>query len=261
MSPKRQTARDRRASAGSATCVIVGGSSGLGRCLAERFAAGGYALVLVSSDQRDNRALASDLALRFGVQVAPVTMDLSERSLDLSALNGALSGLPPPSGLLLAAGMNRSDDAPGQSFESFEQVTLANFVNVCKIICRLLPAIDAAGEGFIIAFGSVAGSRGRTRNAAYGAAKRALQNYFESLRHSLGKSKIVAQFYVLGYLDTNLAFGQKTPISPASPRALAELVYRRRFDDFGSSYYPRFWQPLCAVVKLLPWFVFRRLSF
>ena len=35
------------------TCLVVGGSSGLGRSLAERFASAGYALALVSSDRRD----------------------------------------------------------------------------------------------------------------------------------------------------------------------------------------------------------------
>ncbi|MBC8022879.1 MAG: SDR family NAD(P)-dependent oxidoreductase, partial [Burkholderiales bacterium] len=51
------------------TILIVGGSSGLGRALAERFARAGHTLALVSSDVRDTEALAADLRLRHGVTV------------------------------------------------------------------------------------------------------------------------------------------------------------------------------------------------
>src|SRR5260370_17571015 len=77
------------------TCLIVGGSSGLGRSLAERFASAGYALALVSSDRRDIDALASDFGLRLGVPVATIAMDLSLEPLDLSELDRALSFRPP----------------------------------------------------------------------------------------------------------------------------------------------------------------------
>jgi NAD(P)-dependent dehydrogenase (short-subunit alcohol dehydrogenase family) len=104
-------------------------------------------------------------------------------------------------------------------------------------------------------------ARGRTRNAAYAAAKRALDAYFESLRHALAGTGVVVQFYVLGYLDTHLAFAHDTPLPRAAPDACAERVFRRRAVDFGRAYYPAYWRPLTAVLRLLPWFVFRRLSF
>jgi len=107
----------------------------------------------------------------------------------------------------------------------------------------------------------VAAVRGRSRNVAYSAAKRALQCYFESLRHALSDRQVEVQFYVLGYLDTNLAFGKRTPIRRASPIRLAEYIYRRRADSFGVKHYPAIWRPICAVVRWLPWSVFRRLQF
>ncbi len=58
------------------TYVIVGASSGLGRAIAEVFAAAGHNLVIVSSDRRDLLALASDLTIRNGVRVVSVEADL-----------------------------------------------------------------------------------------------------------------------------------------------------------------------------------------
>lgn len=245
----------------AATCLVVGGSSGLGRCLAERFAAAGHALVLVSSDARDTQAVAADLALRHRVAVRTVALDLAAPEIPLAAIDVALDALPPLTGVLLAAGMNRADDVPGQPPDAFAALTNANHANLCRIVDHCLPRLARSAEGLIVGFGSIAATRGRTRNAAYSAAKRALQSYFESLRHALAGSAVVVQFYVVGYLDTNLAFGQRTALPRASPRRFADVVYRRRRRDFGVGYHPRFWRPICIVLRALPWFVFRRLSF
>ena len=243
------------------TYMIVGGSSGLGRELAERFAQAGHALVLISSDLRDTRALASDLSLRYDVPVSSVQCDLANRAVDFQTIDSALDTLPPLAGLLLAAGMNRTEDQPGQPANALDSLTSANYTTLCKFIDHYLPRLRSASSGLIVGFGSIAATRGRTRNTAYSAAKRALTCYFESLRHSIGESKVTVQFYVLGYLDTNLAFAQPTLLPRASPRRLAERVYQRRLRDFGMSYYPTFWYPICAILRALPWFVYRRLSF
>lgn len=243
------------------TYLIVGGSTGLGRALAERFARAGHALLLVSSDLRDTRAVAADLALRYHVPVLPLLLDLAVPAVDFQSLDAALSDLPPLAGILLAAGMNSPDDQPGQPAKAMDALTSTNHTTICKIIDHYLPGLRAASSGLIVGFGSVAATRGRTRNAAYSAAKSALSCYFESLRHSTYASSVTVQFYVLGYLDTNLAFGQRLLLPPATPGRLADKVYRRRRRDFGVSYYPTFWYPICVIVRSLPWFAYRRLSF
>lgn len=245
----------------AATCLVVGGSSGLGRFLAARFASAGHSLVLVSSDVRDVSAMASDLALRHRVAVRAVALDLAAPEIPLSAIDAALDTLPPLAAVLLAAGMNRADDVPGQSPETLAALTNANHASLCRIVDHCLPRLTQTDSGLIVGFGSIAATRGRTRNAAYSAAKRALQSYFESLRHALAGTTTVAQFYIVGYLDTNLAFGQKTALPRASPQRFADVVYRRRRRDFGVGYHPGFWRPVCALLRALPWFIFRRLSF
>jgi short-subunit dehydrogenase len=242
------------------TCLVVGGSSGLGRALAERFAAGGYSVVLLSSDRRDLDALASDLKLRFGVGSAVLQTDLRKPHLDLDELDRVLAGLPPLSAVLAPAGMN-SDDDRAESGSAADALLRANFGSIGEIVRHCLPRLQAAPAGLVVGFGSVAAVRGRTRNAAYGAAKRALQSYFESLRHALAPSTVRVQFYVLGYLDTNLAFGKTAALTRASPVRLASAIYRQRLADPGVKYYPAIWRPVCTIVRLLPWFVFRRLQF
>lgn len=243
------------------TYLIVGCSAGLGRAIAERFARGGHALVLVSSDDRDTAALASDLKLRHGIAAVSACCDLAGADLDLGEIDRAMQGLPPLAGLIMVAGMNLPDDVPGQSPDAFDLLTRVNYTAPCAVIGHFLPVLRASPGALIVGIGSVAAARGRQRNAAYGAAKRALASFFESLRHSTRASGVLVQYYVAGYLDTNLAFSEKLSLAPASPRSLADRIYDRRHEDFGVSYFPRYWRPICAVLRLLPWVVFRRLSF
>ncbi|NUZ05173.1 SDR family NAD(P)-dependent oxidoreductase [Piscinibacter koreensis] len=243
------------------TCLVLGGSSGLGRQLAQRFAAAGYAVVLLSSDRRDLEALAADLRLRFGVGAAAVAMDLRKANLDLGELDLALEPLPPLTVVLAPAGMNADEDRADLAGTEQLAIERANFGSIRDIVVHCLPRLRSAPAGLVVGFGSVAAVRGRTRNATYAAAKRALQSYFESLRHALSTTSVRVQFYVLGYLDTNLAFGKTAPFTRASPERLAGYIYQHRSAAFGVKYHPAIWRPICMVVRLLPWSIFRRLRF
>ncbi len=243
------------------TIVVIGASSGLGRALAERFARAGHPLLLVARDRRDLEANAADFRLRWSTEVRTVALDLAQPQLPLAELDAALASLPPMTGLLLPAGGSAGHDEPGQPAAALEAITRVNYLSPCRIIDHCLPRLRAAGRGVIIGFGSVAATRGRSRNAAYAAAKRALESRFESLRHSLAGSGLIAQFYVLGYLDTNLSFGQRLRLPASPPARVAQTVYLRRERDFGRAHLPWFWAPVCVLVRALPWPVFRRLSF
>lgn len=94
------------------------------------------------------------------------------------------------------------------------------------------------GRGVIVGFGSVAAVRGRSYNMSYSAAKRALESYFESLRHALSERDIRVQFYVAGFLDTNLAYGVRTHLPKADPHRLADEVVRQLGKDIGMRYFP-----------------------
>ena len=103
--------------------------------------------------------------------------------------------------------------------------------------------------------------RGRGQNVVYSASKRALESYFESLRH-LGEPRgLTVVFYTLGYLDTGLAFGKTLLFPKADPARVAKRVRRELGRGRGGRYEPRWWAVPAAAVRRLPWFVFRRMRF
>jgi short-subunit dehydrogenase len=95
----------------------------------------------------------------------------------------------------------------------------------------------------------------------YAAAKRGLESYFESIRHRTSASGVRVQFYRLGYVDTQMSFGRKMPFPMVSPDQVARHVVRYLGRDLGLVHYPRFWFAIGAILKSLPWIIYRRLQF
>jgi short-subunit dehydrogenase len=142
-----------------------------------------------------------------------------------------------------------------------DRLVRINFLCAVSVVGRLLPRLLRQGRGVVAGFGSVAAIRGRGQNVVYAASKRALESYFESLRH-LGEPRgLSVVFYTLGYLDTGLAFGKRLLFPKADPARVAERVCRELGRESGGRYEPRWWGILAAGVRRLPWFVFRRLRF
>jgi short-subunit dehydrogenase len=237
--------------------LIVGASTGLGRALAEEYAGAGFDLVLVSRDQRDVEPLAAHLRIRFGIVAIALAADLARDNQYLVVVEDALAQVSPLRGLLLPIGASHLDDQIGLSDDLMMQIVNTNFLNPCRLLNLLLPRLRG---GEVVGFGSVASVRGRTRNAAYAASKSALLTYFESLRHWAAAEGVAVRFYIPGYLDTNLAFGQSLPFRAADTRILA----RRVRADTGltrTRYFPGYWRFIVSLLLLLPWSIYRRLRF
>jgi short-subunit dehydrogenase len=241
--------------------LILGASGGLGRALCYRLATDRQDLVIVASDDRDLRALKSDLEIRFGIQVRAVDADVSGSRDYIDRLKAAVGELGPLRGILFPIGAMASEDSGGLDPESAERLVRVNFLSVVDTVAVLLPSIRSSGGGAIVGFGSIAGARGRGANVVYSASKRALESYFESLRHLCARTGPIVQFYVVGYLDTSLAAGRTKLFPKASPGKLADRVARNLGRDFGSAHYPRFWRPVCFALRSMPWFLYKRMRF
>jgi len=242
------------------TAVVVGASAGLGRELAEALAAAGHDLFVVSSDVRDLEALASDLRIRHGVRVVVLALDLGGELGGLDRLKRAAAELGGPDALLLPIGWTAAADDATLGRDVAERLVRTNFLSVTAVVAELLPELRRRPRASIVGFGSVAASRARGTNMAYSASKRALQTWFEGLRHACAGTTVRVSFYVLGYLDTSLAFGRRTLLPRADPARLAERVVRDLGRLEGVLYYPRAWRLVGAALPLVPFFIFKRLK-
>ena len=101
-------------------------------------------------------------------------------------------------------------------------------------------------------FGSVSAYLGREVNSGYAASKRALESLFESLAVTNIKKNIKIQFYVLGYLESNMTFGKNLILPKGSTNELANIVYKNINKKYKKIYFPFWWGAISFILKILP---------
>lgn len=229
--------------------LIIGASSGLGRELAYKFGENKNNLIISSRDERDLEALKSDLENKFNIEVKSLAIDLtSEENIKKNLLlNPKL--LNSLDGILFPVGLMYDNDEVNLNLEKINDITKANFSSIAYIVSNYL---NLKKEGTIIGFGSVSGYLGRELNSYYAASKRALESYFESIGFKNKKNKFNIQFYILGYLETNLSFGKKLMLPKGSTTKLSETVYKNRNIKFKKLYFPVWWSVIIFFLKIIP---------
>lgn len=240
------------------TALVVGASSGLGRALASELARHKHDLLLVASDARDLEAIAADLALRHGIAVKTLALDLGRDANPGARILSALEGMAPLDALVLAAGQSRSDDDFSLDVAGIGQLLAINLHAPLTIAHALLPTLLET-RGVIVLFGSVAAVRGRGRNVVYAASKRGLVSFYESLRQRYRPRELRVQLYQLGFLATNLTYGMALPVAAADPVAVAKVVVDRLARRSGRWYLPRKFALIALVLRALPWSLYRRM--
>ena len=242
--------------------LIVGGSSGVGRALAESCARRGFDLRLVARDAIDLDAVAADCSIRHGIIAKTLALDLGDEAfraasliewlratggrvdyifLTAGAIDGADAGLPPETALL--------------------RLTRVNYLSLAQIMTAVAAEAPAFGLRTLLACSSIAVSAPRGRNMAYASAKSALTTFCLGMRHHFAAMGVRVQVYRLGYVDTSLTFGQELLLPVVSPAVVAERMCRDLDKDIGNVFFPGYWRWIVAALGLLPWSVYRRLKF
>jgi short-subunit dehydrogenase len=243
------------------SAVVVGASSGVGRALAGALARSGYALTVVARNARDLEATAADLRLRFDITCNTAVRDIGALDFDVDAFaqecaqaHGSVDCL------LVPAGANSMDDVAGNPAAIFPMAAV-NFLGPARLAAAFGRQMAEHGRGVIILFSSIAAAAPRSRNAAYSAAKAALEVYAKALRVELEPRGVRVIVIALGYVDTRLSFGMKLLFPVASPDAVAAFVMSRALHGGGKFHYPRFWWWITVILRHLPWGLYRRLKF
>jgi short-subunit dehydrogenase len=150
-------------------------------------------------------------------------------------------------------------DGLGTEPATIRELADANFLAAAEAVTKLWPAL-VEGSATVVGFGSITAARGRSRNFVYGAMKRALLSYFESLRLAARGTPVKVQFWVLGFLDTGVMAAEKTPLPKGDPKRLADRVVDGLGRDRGVTYFPGWWRWITLALRLMPWGIYARLA-
>lgn len=161
--------------------VITGASSGLGTEFAVQLAGRGADLVLVARREDRLRALASELAERFGITAVPLPLDLAAPA-PAARLRAALDerGLR-IDGLINNAGFGmtgRFADADPARLDAMVQLNIAAVTALSR---EFLADLDASASGVLINVASAAAFQPCPGMAVYGATKSFVLNMTEAM--------------------------------------------------------------------------------
>ncbi len=240
----------------------MGASAGVGRALAERLAREGCDVVVAARDVRDLDAICADISARFGVKSHGVSSDLTSENFEpevfLKQCTEKLGGVD---AFFAVSGLSDDDDCRPGLDDLAVKIANVNHLNMIRLLGVFARLFEEQGRGRIVGFGSIAAHAPRKKNMVYASAKAGLESYLRSLRHYFVGTDVLVQGYLLGYVDTAQTFGKDLLFRPVSAASVADRVVGCLDKDVGVVFYPCYWRLITAVLRLLPWAIYKRLDF
>ena len=184
--------------------VITGGSRGIGKATALKFAEAGYQLILCSKSKEHLENAQLEITTKFPeVKINIYNADLSVKSEIENFAKFCLS-IGTPDILLNNAGIYE----PGKCFEEendhMEKMMAINFYSAYYLTRALLPAMVEKKSGHIFNMCSIASLHAYEGGGGYSVSKFALNGFSQNLRHELKNHgiKVTAIFPGAVHTDT-----------------------------------------------------------
>ncbi len=243
--------------------VILGGTSGMGREIARLLATRGDAVFLLGRDEADLARSAADLTARdpAGKPVGYALCDLESSEGFAPALDAADAALDDFDTVVVTAAMFSSQDALEADVDLTRRLLTVDFAHTVVFCEHARKRLLARGGGQLTVFSSVAGDRGRKPVAIYGAAKAGLSTYLEALDHKFHASGLSVVCVKPGFVKTGMTAGLRPPPFAGEPERVARDVVRAMDRRSPIVYTPFMWAWVMWVIRSLPRFVMRKISF
>lgn len=164
-------------------CVITGAADGIGRALAHRFAAAGYAITGVDVDEERANVVREELA-RYGADVHFIAADLAATD-ELSTLSRALTDRPPITVLIHNAGISAVGPFTESNLARQRTVLAVNLVAPLLLTADLLKEHQLTTDATLVFLSSLSHFAGYPGAAVYAATKDGLAAYARSLAVAL----------------------------------------------------------------------------
>lgn len=190
---------------------LTGSSRGLGRQIAEAALAAGHHLVATARDP----ASLSDLADRYGSQVLPVALDVTDPEAAAAAVRAGTEAFNRIDVVVNNAGYANLAAVEDVSLDDFRAQVDANLFGVVNVTKAALPVLRAQGGGHIIQVSSVGGRLATPGLSAYQAAKWAVGGFSEVLAREVGPLGIKITVLEPGGMRTDWA-GSSMRVPPIS---------------------------------------------
>jgi 3-oxoacyl-[acyl-carrier protein] reductase len=187
--------------------LVTGGSRGIGRAVAEEFAARGATVAVQFRAAR--QAADATLATLAGSGHVAIQADLADPEQARSLIERVLDALGRIDVLVNNAGIYEEHPILETSHEDWQRIwrrTIdTNLLGPANLLHAVAPHMVAAGGGRIVNISSRGAFRGEPDHPAYGASKAGLNSLGQSMARALGPHGIYVTTVAPGFVDTDMA--------------------------------------------------------
>ncbi len=183
------------------TALITGASRGIGRAIAESFAAQGYDLYLTCISSIDSlRAFAGELSNSYCINCQAFQTDMGNYE-EVAAL---FEHIPSLDVLINNAGISHVGLLSDMTPDEWHHIMHTN-LDSCFYTCKhAIPLMLQKHSGRILNISSVWGSMGASTEVAYSASKGGVNTFTKALARELAPSNIQVNAIACGLMDTEM---------------------------------------------------------
>ncbi|MBJ7904484.1 SDR family oxidoreductase [Streptomyces sp. DSM 110735] len=215
--------------------VVTGGSSGIGRGIAEALARAGASVVVVARGREALEATVAQLT-GLGCRAAWVSADLGTRDGVRAAGDEVVKEFGEPDILVNCAGINLRPPMSELTEEEWDLTLAVNLQAPHLLSRRFAPGMAERGFGRIIHVSSQQAHRAFARSGAYGVSKGALESLARSQAEEWSPYGVTCNTLVPGFVMTPL--NARLSSDPETVRALAARTFVGRnglAEDFAGA--------------------------
>ncbi len=203
--------------------IITGASRGIGRAIAQAYAAEGASLCLVATDTARLREVEDALGLP-AQRIMSVGLNVTDRDACFAAVTAVQERFGRVDVLVNNAGVYRAKPFMDYVPQDFQDMLDVNLFGVLHFTQACLPGMQARQHGRIINMASTAGKWGSRNQSAYNVSKHAVVGLTRCLALEASPYQVTVNAICPGFIQTDMVEELKAQVAKSSGISGEEMV-------------------------------------
>lgn len=239
--------------------LILGASSEISKAVAMKFAENNFDIMLAGRNVMTLMDEKEKISRNFNIKVTLHELDITQ----FNKYEDFISSLPfLPTVVLCSIGNLLNQKDCEIDINKIKSTFETNFIGPSILLNSIANLFEERKSGTIIGISSVAGDRGRSSNYFYGSSKAGFTTFLSGLRNRLSKKNVHVITVIPGYVKTKMIKNIKTPnFLTAKPIDVGNLIYNSYKTQKNVIYILPIWKFIMLVVRCIPEFIFKKMSF
>ena len=242
--------------------ILVGASSGIGASLAHRLADAGIQVALLARRGEMLEELTNEINSKHGeIRAIYYVHDVRDYDSVPELFRKIVSDLGGLDIFIYNAGISQMVGLKKYDFNKDRRTIEVNLLGAMAWLNQVAESFQTLKSGQIVGISSVAGERGRVGDPAYNTSKAALSCYLEALRNRLTRYGVNVLTVKPGFVQTDMIKNAKKLFWVISADKAADDIYKAMQKRKQELYTPARWRWMMLIIRNIPSFIFRKLTF